>query len=318
VRRISMRKRWMIQISFLVLLVATVFSTGVTFADTGNTFAGTFQERVQERLDAAVADGKITAEEAAEKLSKLQGKLNTIREKIQTRLNAAVAEGAITEEAAAERLNRFEERGPKRLGFIGRDALEERLDAAVADGKITAEEAAEKLAKFEERINEQRTTLEERLNAAVVDGKITVEEADEKLAKFEEMIVSGGKFQHHNRGKQSGFMGRDALEERLNAAVVDGKITAEEADEKLAKFEERINEQRTTLEERLNAAVVDGKITVEEADEKLAKFEEMIVSGGKFKGPKFENGGGKFKGPRFWNGGNGQNSNANSAVYQGV
>ena len=67
-----MRKRWMMQISVLVLLAATVFSTGVTFADTGNTSSGTFQERVQDRLNTAVADGKITAEEAAEKLAKFE------------------------------------------------------------------------------------------------------------------------------------------------------------------------------------------------------------------------------------------------------
>ena len=67
-----MRKMGMMHIAVLVLLAATVFSTGVIFADTGNTSSGTFQERVQERLNAAVAEGKITSEEAAEKLAKFE------------------------------------------------------------------------------------------------------------------------------------------------------------------------------------------------------------------------------------------------------
>ena len=148
-----MRKRWMMQISVLVLLAATVFSTGVTFADTGNTSSGTFQERVQDRLNTAVSEGKITAEEATEKVARLQERLSNMKEKMQSRLNSAVNEGKITEGEAAERINKFDERGPRKFTFIGRDALQDRLNTAVADGKITAEEAAEKLAKFEEIVD---------------------------------------------------------------------------------------------------------------------------------------------------------------------
>ena len=118
----------MMQISVLVLLAATVFSTGVTFADTGNTSSGTFQERVQDRLNTAVADGKITEEQAAEKLTKFE--------------DWVVSGG------------KFKNGGKgHKAGFIGRDALQDRLNTAVADGKITAEEAAEKLAKFEEIVD---------------------------------------------------------------------------------------------------------------------------------------------------------------------
>jgi len=302
-----MRKRWMMQISVLVLLAATVFSTGVTFADTGNTSSGTFQERVQDRLNTAVSEGKITAEEATEKLARLQERLSNMKEKMQSRLNSAVNEGKITEGEAAERINKFDERGPRKFTFIGRDALQDRLNTAVADGKITAEEAAEKLAKFEERINEKRAGLQDRLNTAVADGKITEEQAAEKLTKFEDWVVSGGKFKNGGKGHKAGFIGRDALQDRLNTAVADGKITAEEAAEKLAKFEERVSERRAKLQDRLNTAVADGKITAEEAAEKLAKFEEIVDSGGKFRGPKFGHGVG-----------NGQSHNANNAVYQGV
>ncbi|MQF98656.1 MAG: hypothetical protein FI729_03900 [SAR202 cluster bacterium] len=302
-----MRKRWMMQISVLVLLAATVFSTGVTFADTGNTSSGSFQERVQDRLNAAVADGKITAEEATEKLARLQERLSNMKEKMQFRLDSAVSEGKITEEEAAERINRFDERGPRKFTFIGRDALQDRLNATVADGKITAEEAAEKLAKFEERINQKRAGLQDRLNAAVAEGKITEEQAAKKLTNFEDWVVSGGKVKNDGKGHKGGFIGRDALQDRLNTAVAEGNITEEEAAEKLAKFEERVSEIRVKLQDRLNAAVADGKITTEEAAEKLAKFEEIVDSGGKFRGPRFGH-----------SGGNGQSNNVNNAVYQGV
>ena len=76
-----------------------------------------------------------------------------MKEKMQSRLNSAVNEGKITEGEAAERINKFDERGPRKFTFIGRDALQDRLNTAVADGKITAEEAAEKLAKFEEIVD---------------------------------------------------------------------------------------------------------------------------------------------------------------------
>ena len=302
-----MRTTRMMQIAVLVLLAATVFSTGVIFADTGNTSSGTFQERVQERLNAAVAAGKITSEEAAEKLARLQEQLNNLKERMQTRLNAAVAEGKVTEEEAAERINRFEERGPKKSTFIGKDALQDRLNTAVAEGKITGEEAAEKLAKFEERVSERRAKLQDRLNAAVAEGKITGEEAAEKLAKFEDWVFSGGKAKKVGIGHKPGFIGTDALQERLNAAVAEEKITSEEAAEKLAKVEERVSERRASLQERLNVAVAEGKITSEEAAEKLVKFEDWVVSGGKFRGPRFGHGGG-----------NGQNNNVNTAVYRGV
>tara|TARA_B100001146_G_C16175659_1_gene432240 strand:+ start:1090 stop:1626 length:537 start_codon:yes stop_codon:yes gene_type:complete len=177
-----MRKRWMMQISVLVLLAATVFSTGVTFADTGNTSSGTFHERVQDRLNTAVAEGKITAEEATEKLARLQERLSNMKEKMQSRLNAAVAEGKITEEEAAERTNRFEERGPRKFTFIGRDALQDRLNDAVAEGKITVEEAAE------------------------------------QLAKFEEIVDSGGKF----RGPRFGHSGGNGQNNNANSAVYQG------------------------------------------------------------------------------------------------
>ena len=251
-----MRKTWMMQVAVLVLLAATVFSAGVTFADSGNTLSGTFQERVQEKLNAAVAEGKITSEEAAEKLARLQEKLSNMKEKMQARLNSAVAEGKVTEEEAAERINRFEERGPRKSAFIGRDALQDRLNAAVVEGKVTSEEAAEKLAKFEERVSERGATLQDRLNAAVAEGKITSEEAAEKLAKFEDWVVTGGKFKKGGKGHKIGFIGRGALQDRLNTAVAEGKITSEEA------------------------------------AEKLAKFEDWVVTGGKCRGPRFGNGGG--------------------------
>ena len=121
-------------------------------------------------------------------------------------------------DALLERINRFDERGPKKFTFIGRDALQDRLNTAVADGKITGEEAAEKLAKFEERINEKRAGLQDRLNTSVIDGKITAEEAAEKLAKFEEIVDSGGKF----RGPKFGHGGGNGQRNNANNAVYQG------------------------------------------------------------------------------------------------
>jgi len=78
-----MKRAWLIQISILMLLVATLFSTGITFGDTGNQPSTDFQENhqkrgfigriaLQERLNDAVAEGKITVEEAAERIAKFE------------------------------------------------------------------------------------------------------------------------------------------------------------------------------------------------------------------------------------------------------
>ena len=123
-----MKNTWIVQISILMLLVATLFSTGVTFGDTGNQPRADVQENpqkrgfigraaLQDRLNDAVAEGKITAEEAVEKMAKFGERTSEKREVIQSRLNDAVAEGKITAEEAAERMAKFEDAVENGGGF---------------------------------------------------------------------------------------------------------------------------------------------------------------------------------------------------------
>ena len=128
------------------------------------------EEKVQQRLDAAVESGRITQEQAdaiAERLESREGKewrkalidalaqvKGEIREeKVQQRLDAAVESGRITQEQADAIAERLESREGKEWrkalidalaqvkGEIREEKVQQRLDAAVESGRITQEQA---------------------------------------------------------------------------------------------------------------------------------------------------------------------------------
>jgi|GEM_PF-3330635 hypothetical protein len=117
--------------------------------------------------------------------------------------------------------------------------------------------------------------IEQRLDAAVKSGRITQEEAHAR----QRQITSGKSRNGTNRKPAISSEGiviqLNTTEERLNAAVENGKLTQEEANAKReqlnAKREEftaKRNQIAQEIDQRLNTAVESGKLTQEEADAK--------------------------------------------------
>jgi len=182
--------------------------------------------------------------------------------------------------------------------FMDIEEIRAKISAAVESGEITQDEADAKLAGLEERIEKGQMLhgkrgqhhkkpfmgieeIKAKISAAVENGEITQEEADAKLVGLEERIEKG-QMLHGKRGQhhKKPFMGIEEIRAKISAAVENGEITQEEADEKLADIEakrnarqEKMNAKVQEIRAKISAAVENGEITQEEADEKLADIE---------------------------------------------
>ena len=131
---------------------------------------------LSERLDEAVADERLTREEADEKL--------------------ADAEERLTERAESDEPFEFRGRGHgfgKRGFRLGPDVLTETLGMtpqelreALGAGQTLAEIAEAQGVSTDDLVAALTSRITEKLDEAVADGKLTQEEADEKLADIEE------------------------------------------------------------------------------------------------------------------------------------
>ena len=158
---------------------------------------------LSERLDEAVADERLTREEADEKI--------------------AEAEERLTERAESD--EPFLPRGPRHHGHHGRhgpgispEVLEdtlgltpEELRDALRDGQTLAEIAAAQGVSTDDLVAAMTAHAAERLDDAVADGKLTREEADERLAEIEERTRTAIEEGFAPRG---GFRGRSGFGHR--------------------------------------------------------------------------------------------------------
>lgn len=140
--------------------------------------------------------------------------------------------------------------------------------------------------------------LQVRFDKMVDNGKLTEEQAQEKIDLMK---------QYHEKmlEEKASILGLSTGE--LKAMLEEGKTFKEIADEvgfDLEQFRKEMKEQRTEhLTERINKMIEDGKITQEQADEKLVWMEEH--KGGLMKGKMFGLGCGKTQtskgfGPQFF------------------
>lgn len=175
----------------------------------------------------------------------------------QEELKAAFQEGKTLAEIAAEQ-------GVSESDLV--DALvaaaTDRIDEAVADGKLTEDEAAEKIAGLEEKVTERvNTEPGERRGGHRHGGRHLGGEVLEELGLDRETVKAGlqdGKTMVEIAA-DAGVSEADlvaalveAANERIDQALEDGKITAEEAAEKKAGVEEKITE-------RVNAEPGEGR-----------------------------------------------------------
>jgi uncharacterized protein (DUF433 family) len=161
----------------------------------------------------------------------------------------------------------------------------ERLAEAVADGKLTQEEADAKLAEMRDRLVDQLSQPFEPGDGHPGPGGKHGPGRGHRGAMLDIVAEKLG-------------LERDALLEQLEG----GKTVAELADEQGVALEDIVDAILEPVAERLAQAVADGRMTQDEADEKLAKMRANLIErmsepfepgdGGPGRGP-----GGGGKGP---------------------
>jgi len=183
-----------------------------------------------EEVHEALAEGQTVAELAESQGMTLEDVVDALIAPMVERSRQAVEDGRITQEQADERIEQMEERllqmlesgsgfgtGMGRGGFRGHpgaggaqpallaetlgDALGmtvEEVHEALAEGQTVAELAEAQGVALEDIVDALSTPLIERFQQAVEDGRITQEQADERIEQMEErmlqMLESGSGF----------------------------------------------------------------------------------------------------------------------------
>ena len=179
------------------------FANGQTLGDTAeangisaDAVVDAITASMTERLNQALADGKITAEEAAEKAAGIPEKATEIVNSIPDRKD--------------------KDRGHRKGAFLGEVLLDLGLDPAdvregFANGQTLGDTAEANGISADAVVDAITASMTERLNQALADGKITAEEAAEKAAgipeKATEIVNSipdrnGDQRQHPNEAKK--------------------------------------------------------------------------------------------------------------------
>ena len=154
------------------------FSNGQTLGDTAeangvspDAVVDAITASMTERLNQALADGKITAEEAAEKAAGIPEKATGIVNSIPDRKDR--------------------DRGHRKGAFLGEVLLDLGLDPAsvregFSNGQTLGDTAEANGVSPDAVVDAITASMTERLNQALADGKITAEEAAEKAAGIPE------------------------------------------------------------------------------------------------------------------------------------
>jgi len=239
--------------------------------------------RAAVEMEKMVAEGRITAENAAQRLTTLRKILaETQKQEAEERQTITAQE---FERAAAE------------------------MKKMVAEGKAKKEDVEQRLAemrkvmaeKQESAGQERRTfTVQEFDRAAAemkkmaAEGKAKKEDVEQRLAEMRKMMDSSGK-KFAGKGDKAKVDAKVAqlreIEAKIRAAVESGDISREEAGKKLEAFRaemfasdqakkgkaaDELNATSEGLARRLKIAVESGRITEEEAEARWKAFEAGI------------------------------------------
>lgn len=121
--------------------------------------------------------------------------------------------------------------------------------------------------------------ITEALSGLVSDGSITQEQADEVAGTLEEAGIGG--HGGHRGGAPVLSAAATALgmtEDELRTALeADGATLARVAEEQGVEVDALVDALVTVQQERIAAAVEDGRLTQEQADERLADLEERVT-----------------------------------------
>lgn len=119
------------------------------------------------------------------------------------------------------------------------------------------------------------------LAGLVSDGSITQEQADEVATTLSEAGIGGHHGHHGGRlDLAAAATALDMTEEELRTALAaDGTTLADVADEQGVEVGVLVDALVQAQQERIAQAVEDGRLTQEEADERLADLEERVTEG---------------------------------------
>jgi len=117
------------------------------------------------------------------------------------------------------------------------------------------------------------------LSGLVTDGSITQEQADEVASTLSEAGLGGGGG-HHGRGLALAAAAEalDMSEDDLRTALeADGTTLAQVAEDHGVAVDTVVQALVTAEQERIAQAVEDGRMTQEQADERLADLEQRVT-----------------------------------------
>ena len=169
--------------SLAIIILPLAFVNGQDSADTREL------EKTEQRLKAAVEAGTMSKKEAIVEMALLKSEFE-YRE-AEKKIGRAVAEGKITPEDAAKKLAAFKERGIERAKRAVEVKLAaEELERSVGEGRISKEEVKAKMRELEMRLeSEQRNSQFQKATRELVEAmslnKISVEEAQAKIAALQ-------------------------------------------------------------------------------------------------------------------------------------
>jgi len=219
-----------------------------------------------EKLAAMVAAGEVTQEEADRRLAALDNpvvgvvvQLRPTLEQIGAKIRHAVESGEITPEVGRARMDAAKREIEKHEWLV---SVTEEIDGAVERGEITLAEGRAKhdaaLRQLDRRNKEDQ--IRTKIEGAVKRGEMTREEADAKYAAMDEEVAKV-------------FEAERAHRQRVIASfAANGPITSADGKWKLYPAIPANPQNGDGIAEQIEAAVVQGEITREEAD---AKYEAL-------------------------------------------
>ena len=121
--------------------------------------------------------------------------------------------------------------------------------------------------------------ITEALSGLVSDGSITQEQADEVASTLDEAgIGHGGGHRGGGLDLSAAATALGMTEDELRTALeADGTTLAEVAEQQGVEVDTLVDALVTAQQERIAAAVEDGRLTQEQADERLADLEDRVT-----------------------------------------
>ena len=311
-KMIMTQKLWKVPTNIrmtIVMVAACVFPLGVVAAQD--------LEAVEKRLGGAVEAGELTLEQAGVMMNALRQSSAQPREmaekkrrymEFQREITAAVKAGKLSEVEAEEKLisvrrEMFEGHGEhddqhnmesKKRHYM---EFEREIAAAVRAGKLSEEDAEDKLIAVRRELfegqGEQYRTFVDQMEAAVEAGRLTEEEAEEKLIELRRELFHALSERDDRRNNEAKKRHYRNLVDEIEAALEAGKISEEDAEQKLvglrkkmfsedqdedyrdAEMEGRMQQYRE-FELSIKSDLENGELKPKQAEKKLIEMRRQI------------------------------------------